>query len=78
MESVAWGHCNGIGFRGRMAVFEILGMREKVHEIIVANISEFEIRSIATADGMTLLARDTFVHSCRGLTTGEEAIQLIP
>jgi type II secretory ATPase GspE/PulE/Tfp pilus assembly ATPase PilB-like protein len=78
MEPVGCEHCNGIGFRGRMAVFEILGMSEKVHEAIVANASESEIRSIATADGMTFLAQDAFVRACRGLTTVEEAIQLIP
>ncbi|MDR2776428.1 MAG: GspE/PulE family protein [Puniceicoccales bacterium] len=78
MEAVGCEHCNGTGFRGRMAVFETLGMNEKIHEAIVNNASESEIRAIAVADGMTLLAQDAFLRACRGLTTIGEAIQLIP
>jgi general secretion pathway protein E len=78
MEPVGCEHCDGIGFRGRMAIFEILSMSERVHEAIVVNGPESEIRSIVTADGMTFLAQDAFVRGCRGLTTVDEAIQLIP
>jgi type II secretory ATPase GspE/PulE/Tfp pilus assembly ATPase PilB-like protein len=78
MEAVGCEHCNGIGFRGRMAVFETLGMSEKIHEAIVNNGSESEIRAIAVADGMSFLAQDAFIRACRGLTTIEEAVQLIP
>ncbi|MDR1232952.1 MAG: type II/IV secretion system protein [Puniceicoccales bacterium] len=78
MEAVGCEHCNGIGFRGRMAVFETLGMNEKIHEAIVNNASESEIRSIAINDGMIFLAQDAFIRACRGLTTVEEAVQLIP
>jgi type II secretory ATPase GspE/PulE/Tfp pilus assembly ATPase PilB-like protein len=78
MEPVGCEHCHGIGYRGRMAVFEMLGMSEKIHEAIVNNAPESEIRSIAIDDGMTFLAHDAFMRACRGLTTIEEAIQLIP
>ncbi|MDR1528698.1 MAG: GspE/PulE family protein [Puniceicoccales bacterium] len=78
MEAVGCERCNGIGFRGRMAVFETLGMNEKIHEAIVNNASESEIRAIAITDGMTFLAQDAFLRACRGLTTIEEAVQLIP
>ena len=78
MEPVGCEHCNGIGYRGRMAVFEILGMNEKVHEAIVNDAKESEIRQIALDEGMTFLAQDAFMRACRGLTTVDEAIQLIP
>ncbi|MDR1401765.1 MAG: type II/IV secretion system protein [Puniceicoccales bacterium] len=78
MEAAGCEHCNGIGYRGRMAVFEILGMNEHIHEAIVSGATESEIRDIAMVDGMTFLAQDAFVRACRGLTTVEEAIQLIP
>ena len=77
-EPVGCEHCNGIGYRGRMAVFEVMGMGEKLHEAIVGGSGESELRSIATASGMTFLAQDAFVRACRGLTTVEEAMQLIP
>ncbi|MDR1595386.1 MAG: GspE/PulE family protein [Puniceicoccales bacterium] len=78
MEPVGCEHCNGIGYRGRMAVFEILGMDENIHEATVSGAPESEIRNIATASGMTFLAQDAFARACGGLTTVEEAIQLIP
>ncbi|MDR1413459.1 MAG: GspE/PulE family protein [Puniceicoccales bacterium] len=78
MEPVGCEHCNGIGYRGRMAVFEILGMDEHIHEAVVSGATESEIRTIAMNSGMTFLAQDAFRRACRGLTTVDEAIQLIP
>ncbi|MDR2737713.1 MAG: GspE/PulE family protein [Puniceicoccales bacterium] len=78
MEAVGCEHCNGIGYRGRMAVFEIFGMSEQIHEAIVSGATESEIREIATANGMTFLAQDAFIRACYGMTTVEEAFQLIP
>ncbi|MDR1432997.1 MAG: GspE/PulE family protein [Puniceicoccales bacterium] len=77
-EPVGCEHCNGIGYRGRMAVFEIIGMNENLHEAIVSGAPESTLRSIAMDDGMTFLAQDAFIRACRGLTTVEEAMQLIP
>jgi type II secretory ATPase GspE/PulE/Tfp pilus assembly ATPase PilB-like protein len=78
MDPVGCEHCNGLGYRGRMAVFEVLGMNEKIHEAIVNSATESEIRAIATADGMTFLAQDAFLRACKGLTSVDEAIPLIP
>ncbi|MDR3144439.1 MAG: GspE/PulE family protein [Puniceicoccales bacterium] len=78
MEAVGCEHCNGVGYRGRMAVFEILGMSERIHEAIVNGSTESEMRKIAVEDGMTFLAQDAFSQACRGNTTVDEAILLIP
>lgn len=78
MSPVGCEHCNGIGYRGRMAVFEVIGMNEAIHEAVVNNALESEIRSIALQQGMTFLAQDAFVRACAGHTTVEEAMQLIP
>jgi type II secretory ATPase GspE/PulE/Tfp pilus assembly ATPase PilB-like protein len=77
MEAVGCEHCNGMGFRGRMAVFEILEMSEAIHEAIVRGATESEIRSMASANGMLFLAQDAFLRACLGHTSVEEAIQLI-
>ena len=78
MSPVGCEHCNGIGYRGRMAVFEIIGMNEEIHEAVVNNALESEIRAIAIRQGMTFLAQDAFIRACAGYTTVEEAMQLIP
>jgi type II secretory ATPase GspE/PulE/Tfp pilus assembly ATPase PilB-like protein len=78
MEAVGCEYCNGVGYRGRMAVFEILGMTERIHEAIVAGATESEMRKIAVENGMTFLAQDAFLQACRGATTIDEAVQLIP
>ena len=77
-EPVGCEYCNGIGYHGRMAVFEVLGMNEEMHEAIVAGATESEMRQIAIKDGMTFLAQDAFMRACRGLTAVDEAMQLIP
>ena len=58
MEPVGYEHWNGIGYRGRMAVFEILGINEKINEAVVNDSKESEIRQITLDERMTFLAQD--------------------
>lgn len=49
--------CRGLGYRGRVGIFEILLATDEIHEAILARKTASEIRQIALAHGMRTLQR---------------------
>jgi hypothetical protein len=56
--------CDGTGYRGRTAVYEILPFTQQIRDLVVASASETDIRQQAIASGMTTLARWAPGSSC--------------
>jgi general secretion pathway protein E len=68
--------CGGTGFRGRMGIFEILPVRDKIRELILARADAGAIRASAVGDGMVLLREDGWAKVRRGVTTIEEVVRV--
>ncbi len=68
--------CGGTGFHGRMGIFEILPVRDRIRELILARADAGAIRASALADGMVLLREDGFAKVRRGVTTIEEVVRV--
>lgn len=66
--------CNGLGIKGRIAIFELMEMSEKIRDAILKDASSAELRSIARAEGMTTLRRSALLKLKRGETTIEEVL----
>lgn len=64
--------CNNTGYRGRVAICEILTMTPAIEELIVNRASATEIRAQAVAEGMKLLVDDGWDKITQGVTTVEE------
>lgn len=71
------GECNGTGYRGRVAVFEILKITDSVREIILKDSSANVIRQEATRLGMKTLLDNGIEKIMAGLTTTEEVVRVI-
>lgn len=67
--------CRGLGFRGRVGIFEILRMSEEIHEHIVRRDSARLIRQTAVAQGMRSLQQSGWEHIKQGTTTFEEVMR---
>jgi general secretion pathway protein E len=67
--------CRKLGFRGRVAIFEILRMSEEIHEHIVKRESSRTIRETAIQQGMRSLQQSGWEHIKRGTTTLEEVMR---
>lgn len=67
--------CNKLGFRGRIAIFEILRMSEEIHEHIVRRESSRVIRQTAIRQGMRSLQQSGWEHVKSGTTTLEEVMR---
>lgn len=65
-------YCRGIGYRGRVGIFEILPVSESIHELIIAKKSATEIREQAYRDGMRSLQQCGWEQVKRGITSLEE------
>jgi general secretion pathway protein E len=67
--------CRKLGFRGRVAIFEILRMSEEIHEHIVQRESSRVIRETAIGQGMRSLQQSGWEHIKAGTTTVEEVMR---
>lgn len=65
-------HCRGTGYKGRIAIHELLTVTEKIKEAIYHRETSSEIRNIAIEYGMTVLKQDGIEKVFSGKTTIEE------
>lgn len=70
------GACNRTGYRGRMAVFELMMMSAKIREMTFQQASTVEIRKTAKAEGMSTLFMDGIRKVLKGQTTVEEVLRV--
>jgi len=76
MKGRGCGNCNKSGYRGRMALFELMMMTAKIRELTFKQVSTVEIRKAAIAEGMHVLYQDGMRKVLRGLTTVEEVMRV--
>jgi type II secretory ATPase GspE/PulE/Tfp pilus assembly ATPase PilB-like protein len=68
--------CSRIGYSGRVAIYEIMGMNEKLSELVTRRVSTQELREAARDGGMSTLEDSGFRKAAAGLTSIEEVMRL--
>jgi len=76
-ESPGCEKCRNIGYKGRIGIYEILRVTEKMHEPIVNRASAPEIRELALNAGMVTLGMSGWNLAKRRLTSLEEVVRTI-
>jgi type IV pilus assembly protein PilB len=72
-------NCRFSGYRGRVAIFELLVMNEMVKNAILDHKSSYEIRKVSVeTSGMVTLMEDGLVKGARGLISLQEIITDLP
>jgi type IV pilus assembly protein PilB len=69
-------NCSHTGFRGRMAVTEVMPISEEIERLAIARASASEIRKVALDGGMVTLRDDGLRKVARGDTTLDEVIRV--
>ncbi len=69
-------NCSQTGFRGRMAVTEVMPVTEEIEQLALTRASASEIRRAAISAGMVTLRDDGLRKVARGDTTLEEVIRV--
>ncbi len=71
--------CGHQGYRGRVAVFELLVLNEAVKEAVLERRTSYEIRRIsAQTSGLVTLLEDGILKAAQGQTTHEELVRCLP
>ncbi|MFP4143643.1 MAG: GspE/PulE family protein [Phycisphaeraceae bacterium] len=68
-------YCNQSGYRGRMAIFEIMVLDDEMRELIMQNASTQVLRSEARKRGMRTLRQAGLLAIYDGLTTIDEVVR---
>jgi len=66
--------CNNTGYKGRLAIFEIMKMTPAIAKLTMERADTSLLRAQAIKDGMTLLVEDGITKIKAGLTTIEEVL----
>ncbi len=69
-------NCNFTGYRGRVAIFEIMSVDDRLRALIVRQRPSNEIRNAAVANGLITLRHDGLSKVLDGLTTIDEVIRV--
>lgn len=68
--------CGDSGYKGRLGIFEVLKINEKIGKLILGRSPASEIENLAVSDGMLLMEQDGYVKALDGLTTLEEVMRV--
>ena len=68
--------CGDSGYKGRMGIYEVLEMSEKITSMTIENRSAGEIENVAIEEGMITVIRDGMIKAVEGLTSVEEVLRV--
>ena len=71
-EPVGCGRCNGMGYRGRIGLYEVMTMTEELRELTLQRSSADRIAAVAVVQGMRRLREDGLDKVKTGLTSMAE------
>lgn len=67
--------CSGTGYKGRLAVFEVMELTDELKEFILSGASSLEIKREAIRQGMRTLRQSALRKLKEGVTTVEEVVR---
>lgn len=68
--------CNGTGYSGRVGIFEVLPVTEKIGKLILERSPSSKIEAQAREDGMITMKQDGYLKVVEGVTTLEEVLRV--
>jgi type IV pilus assembly protein PilB len=75
-EPVGCSRCNQSGYKGRIGIFSVMQMSERIKEMAIEHASEAEIATVAREEGMLTLREDGITKVRSGLTSLEEVLRV--
>ncbi|MNO17575.1 Type II secretion system protein E [compost metagenome] len=69
------GNCSNTGYRGRIAIHEVLKVNDHLRQLITGAASIEELRQAADEQGMVQLMEDGFLKVSKGITTLQEVMR---
>ena len=76
-EAVGCRRCGETGYRGRVGVYEMMVLDDRMRDLIVRRVPTAELGRAAESAGMTRLRQDGLAKAARGITTVEEVLRTV-
>lgn len=64
------------GYKGRIGIFEVLPVTERIKKLITSQASSDDIQNAAIEEGMTTMLEDGFMKAAKGITSIEEIMRV--
>jgi general secretion pathway protein E len=64
--------CGGNGLIGRLGIFEVMELSEKLRDAVLKKMSSTQIQELAIAEGMVTMIQDGVIKALNGMTSIEE------
>ena len=71
------GRCSGTGYKGRVALVEIMKMSPEIEQLTIEEASTAEIKNVAVEQGMTTMRFDGWDKVKKGTTSIEEVLRVV-
>ena len=68
--------CSGTGYKGRMAIYEVLPLSPEIRELVINGASALEIKQVAVQQGMRTLRMSALTKLQEGITTVQEVVRV--
>lgn len=68
--------CNGTGYSGRIGIFEVLNVSDKISRMVMENVTDADIKNAAVEEGMITMVQDGYLKALEGITTIEEVLRV--
>ena len=75
-DAVGCADCAGTGYRGQMAVLEVLAMSDAIRRLVLNHAEAREIHGVAVEEGMRTMYQDGLLKALDGDTTIEEVLRV--
>jgi type IV pilus assembly protein PilB len=69
-------HCNGSGYKGRVALFEVMRFTDPLKELVLQRASSRELKTAAIQGGMVCMRMAGMLKVIEGITTVEEVMRV--
>ncbi len=69
-------NCNGTGYRGRVAIYEVMRFNDAIRDLILQGVSTAELKAGAIRSGMITLRAAGIKKVLEGMTTTEEVLRV--
>jgi type II secretory ATPase GspE/PulE/Tfp pilus assembly ATPase PilB-like protein len=68
--------CKGLGYKGRMGVYEVFTISDEIEKLITKGATTTEIKNQAIFEGMLTMAQDGILKALQGITDIEEVFRV--
>lgn len=68
--------CGGTGYSGRIGIFEVLDVNDKLSRMMMETVTDKDIEKVAQEEGMLTMVQDGYLKALEGITTLEEVLRV--